>query len=65
MTDQPETDYEPQTAMLLTETEWLDLALMVEHYKNCCQGSACHHQANPTSARLRQLADRIIEAAKS
>lgn len=55
-----------QTAMLLTEQEWQDLAAMVSHAKRCCYGGLglCdHHQHHDEPAqRMRALADRILEA---
>lgn len=58
-------DDEPQSAILLTEQEWEDLAVMARHTMLCCNGPACDHQPGDQAQRIRLLAGRIITAAAS
>jgi hypothetical protein len=62
-------DYEPQTAMLLTQQEWDDLCGMVKHYRTLTEWSETPDVAvrypmeNVTDLwRQRALAERIIKA---
>jgi hypothetical protein len=60
-------DYEPQTAMLLTEQEWEDLAEIVKHYLDdtlwaqVWMDDPANHPLGSV-IRKRALANRIIEA---
>jgi hypothetical protein len=56
----------PQTAMLLTDTEWQDLAFMLAIYKGVRIPVLGDFQPEVQDAIRRRLAlaDRIIEAAK-
>lgn len=63
-------DDEPQTAMLLTEQEWQDVAEMVEYFKVCTEWVDIHPRPSDETddhvislKRKRALADRITEAA--
>ena len=59
-----EYEQEPQSAMLLTDQEWEDLATMAEHSMMCCFGPACDHKAGDESQRIRLLAGKIIRAVR-
>jgi hypothetical protein len=56
-------DYEPQTAMMLTQQEWEDLAVMMTIYLNRTDGvNEANENMFADIARRRALANRIIEA---
>ncbi len=69
MTTDDDTDfYEPQTAMLLTEQEWRDLAFISRHYLHETRWVVDEATSRPRETldnvlRERALASRIIEAA--
>lgn len=68
MTDDTTTDDAPQTAMLLTETEWTDLAEIAKRYledTSIVDSAVCTmaDAALVVPRRRRNLARRIIEAA--
>lgn len=58
---------QPQTAMLLTEREWLDVAEMVDHFR-CCTDWVTREPENIGAEhvnglrRKRDLAERIMQA---
>lgn len=60
-------DEDPQTAMLLTETEWADLAKMLRFYEEetrwVCYSLITNRPGIADIVRKRDLAQRIIEAA--
>ena len=64
ITTNPDTDA-PQTAMLLTESEWRDLAFMLRHYLDATSWveDADLNGVAVNEKRERSLAQRIIEAA--
>lgn len=51
-----------ESAMVLTDQEWADLAAMMQHVRRCCLSGACEHHDSPQALRLRSLADRVIAA---
>lgn len=52
-----------QTAMLLTEQEWQDLATLVRHATKCCYGPCCDDMPwSEPFTRYRTLANRIWTA---
>lgn len=59
-----DSEHEPQTAMLLTQTEWDLLAAMVAHYIVCTDWihTTAREDVPPEILAKRDLANRIIDA---
>ena len=72
MSDQSQTPTrasdEPLSALVLSAQEWDDLYWLANHARQCCWAShpICDHVEHPdlVQARRRDLADRIIDAAR-